>query len=82
MKFQTFQRKIQEDKRDTQSDGYLNQGVTISVNRNDLYQDAFNQLSVERVNLKQVVRVKMKNFQGLDEAGIDGGGVFRQVFCR
>ena len=28
-----------------------------------------------------MVRVQMINAQGLDEAGIDGGGVFRFVVC-
>jgi len=29
-------------------------------------------------NLKLRVQVQLKNFQGLDEAGIDGGGIFRE----
>ena len=52
--------------------------LNISVNRKYLYQDAYDQLSAERESdIKRVVRVQMINTQGLDEAGIDGGGVFR-----
>ena len=28
--------------------------------------------------MKLRVQVQLKNFQGLDEAGIDGGGIFRE----
>ena len=30
-------------------------------------------------NLRQKLRVRMINAQGLEEAGVDGGGVFRSV---
>ena len=30
-------------------------------------------------NLRQKLRVRMINAQGLEEAGVDGGGVFRYV---
>ena len=53
-------------------------GLNITVNRKYLYQDAYDQLSADRANdIKRVVRVHMINTQGLDEAGVDGGGVFR-----
>ena len=52
--------------------------INVKVNRKYLYQEAYDQLAQENCpNLKQHVRVQMKNVQGLDEAGIDGGGVFR-----
>jgi ubiquitin-protein ligase E3 C len=28
--------------------------------------------------MKMRIQVQLKNFQGLDEAGIDGGGIFRE----
>ena len=53
-------------------------GLNITVNRKYLYQDAYDQLSKERApDIKSVIRVQMINVQGLDEPGIDGGGVFR-----
>jgi len=30
-------------------------------------------------NLRQKLRVRMINAQGLEEAGVDGGGIFRLV---
>ena len=33
-------------------------------------------------NLKQAVRVRLINNQGLDEAGVDGGGLFRYTGVR
>lgn len=79
---QIFQRILQEDKKTFQSSQqtiFSNQGVeSVTINRKYLYQDAFDQLSKERcADIKRVVRVQMINAQGLDEAGIDGGGVFR-----
>ena len=32
-------------------------------------------------NMKKRVQVQLKNFQGLDEAGIDGGGIFREFMA-
>ncbi|XP_028519047.1 ubiquitin-protein ligase E3C-like [Exaiptasia diaphana] len=52
--------------------------IDITIHRKYLYQDAFDALSEERApNLKQRVRVRLINDQGLEEAGIDGGGLFR-----
>ena len=52
--------------------------INITVNRKYLYQDAYDQLSQDRADdIKKVIRIHMINAQGLDEAGIDGGGVFR-----
>uniref|UniRef100_A0A915LCB2 HECT-type E3 ubiquitin transferase n=1 Tax=Romanomermis culicivorax TaxID=13658 RepID=A0A915LCB2_ROMCU len=54
-------------------------GVPISVSRDRIYEDSFSALSVESVpNLKQVLRVSMKNWAGASEAGVDGGGIFRE----
>lgn len=33
-------------------------------------------------NIKQKIRIKMINAQGLDEAGIDGGGIFREFMSQ
>jgi len=53
--------------------------IQILVRRNYLYEDAFDRLSLENEpNLKLKMRVQLVNFIGLDEAGIDGGGIFRE----
>lgn len=52
----------------------------IRVRRDFMYEDAFDNLSLENCpNLKTSrLVVEMINQHGLDEAGIDGGGVFRE----
>ena len=52
--------------------------IHIHVRRNFIYEDAFEKLSEENEpNLKLKLRVQLVNTAGLDEAGIDGGGLFR-----
>ena len=50
--------------------------IDIHVRRNYIYEDAFDKLSPENEpNLRQKMRVQLVNAAGIDEAGIDGGGV-------
>ncbi|XP_075215548.1 ubiquitin-protein ligase E3C [Lycorma delicatula] len=52
--------------------------IQLYVRRNYLYEDAFNKLSPENEpELRLVMRVRMVSAVGLDEAGVDGGGIFR-----
>lgn len=51
----------------------------IKVRRSHLYEDSFEKLSPENEpDLKPKLKVQMVNAVGLDEAGIDGGGIFRE----
>ncbi|XP_014243544.1 ubiquitin-protein ligase E3C-like isoform X2 [Cimex lectularius] len=51
----------------------------VRIRRHYLYEDAFEKLSDENApDLKLTVKIKMVNKWGLDEAGVDGGGVFRE----
>lgn len=51
----------------------------IKVRRSHLYEDSFEKLSQENEpDLKPKLKVQMINAVGLDEAGIDGGGIFRE----
>lgn len=53
--------------------------IEISVRRNYIYEDAFEKLSTENEReIKRPIRVQLINAIGLDEAGIDGGGIFRE----
>lgn len=53
--------------------------IQIVIRRNYIYEDAFEKLSPENEpNLKQSLRVQLVSAIGLDEAGIDGGGIFRE----
>ncbi|CAG4977925.1 unnamed protein product [Parnassius apollo] len=59
----------------------FNEGPTININvrRTHLYEDAFEKLSPDNEpNLKLTMRVQFINQVGADEAGVDGGGVFRE----
>ncbi len=51
----------------------------ITVHRSRIVEDGYRQLSSLNANaLKGVIRVKFINVQGLDEAGIDQDGVFKE----
>ncbi|XP_065314601.1 ubiquitin-protein ligase E3C-like isoform X2 [Gordionus sp. m RMFG-2023] len=53
--------------------------VDVKIRRTHLYEDSYEKLSpINEPNLKLKMRVKMVNSAGLEEAGIDGGGVFRE----
>ncbi|KAI5708771.1 hypothetical protein M8J76_002918 [Diaphorina citri] len=76
-----FQRVVLRDKMTYQSRAAFLQGpqIQISVRRNYIYEDAFDKLSPEnQPELRHVMRVQLINAVGLDEAGIDGGGLFRE----
>lgn len=53
--------------------------VHIKIRRSHLYEDSFDKLSLENEpDLKPKLKVQMVNAIGLDEAGVDGGGIFRE----
>lgn len=57
--------------------------ISVTIRRNYLYEDAFEKLSFEnQPDIKKHVRVQMVNEIGLDEAGIDGGGIFREFLSQ
>ena len=60
------------------------QTYRLRIRRDFLYEDAFDNLSIENLeNMKNTrLVVEMINQYGLDEAGIDGGGVFREFVLR
>ncbi|CAI5440608.1 unnamed protein product [Caenorhabditis angaria] len=61
-------------------------GYRITVRRDYLYQDAFdvlapglvNERGGDRPDIRDPIRVKMINWAGQNEAGMDGGGIFRE----
>jgi ubiquitin-protein ligase E3 C len=81
-----FQKIIEADRGQYQSAEQrvlTSHSLNITVNRKYLYQDAFDQLSQDRTDdIKKLIRVTMVNAQGLEEAGIDGGGVFREFMSQ
>ncbi|KAK2156726.1 hypothetical protein LSH36_206g00029 [Paralvinella palmiformis] len=55
------------------------QSTLITVHRSRIIEDGYRQLAIIPVNsLKGLIRVKFINEQGLDEAGIDQDGVFKE----
>lgn len=53
--------------------------IDISIRRNYIYEDAFEKLSFDNEpDIKKHIRVQLRNAVGLDEAGIDGGGISRE----
>ncbi|XP_024942049.1 ubiquitin-protein ligase E3C [Cephus cinctus] len=77
-----FQSLIYRDKLEQQSElTQFMQGpsIQIAVRRNYLYEDAFEKLSPENEpELRLKMRVQLVNTAGLEEAGVDGGGLFRE----
>nr|CAD7395950.1 unnamed protein product [Timema poppensis] len=89
-----FQGLILKDKMEHQGDhSHFMQGpsIQLSVRRSYLYEDSFDKLSPENgelfigpdfrnhePDLRLKMRVQLVNVAGLDEAGVDGGGVFRE----
>ena len=81
-----FQNLLLKDKQSYQDERVnFNQGpsINISIRRDYIYEDAFEKLSPENEpNLKLKMRVQLINAAGLDEAGIDGGGLFREFISQ
>lgn len=74
-----FQRLIYADKQEVQGEGPFLDGINVTIRRNYIYEDAYDKLSPENEpDLKKRIRVHLLNAHGLDEAGIDGGGIFRE----
>lgn len=77
-----FHSVVGRDKDDHQGDrvNFLQgKAIHVHIRRNFIYEDAFDHLSQDNEpNLKLKMRVMLVNAAGLDEAGIDGGGLFRE----
>lgn len=56
--------------------------VKASIRRDYIYEDAYAQLTESVApNMKHRVMVQLVNYSGLDEAGVDGGGLFREFMA-
>jgi len=65
-------------------DGYnpFHNRVRISIRRDHIFEDAFKQLKDKGQDLKNRVQIVFYNDYGLEEAGIDGGGVFKEFLTQ
>ncbi|KAG3289179.1 UBE3C-containing [Ictidomys tridecemlineatus] len=62
-----------------EEDGPFLDGINVTIRRNYIYEDAYDKLSPENEpDLKNQICVHLLNAHGLDEAGLDGGGIFRE----
>lgn len=79
---------IEAEKKERDEIAFLNPNDTgkvmsITVRRDFIYEDAFDKLRPENEpNLRKRMRVHMRNFQGLEEAGVDGGGITREFLSQ
>lgn len=77
-----FHNLVARDKEDHQGDrvNFLQgKAIHVHIRRNFIYEDAFEKLSSDNEpNLRLKMRVVLMNAAGLYEAGIDGGGLFRE----
>uniref|UniRef100_A0A915BTW7 HECT-type E3 ubiquitin transferase n=2 Tax=Parascaris univalens TaxID=6257 RepID=A0A915BTW7_PARUN len=79
---QMFTELINQDRRQSGTDSDVHDAYHFVVHRSTLYEDAFWNLSPSKVpDMRRPIRVQMVNWVGLDEAGIDGGGIFREFLA-
>lgn len=62
-----------------EKDAYASPAKSITIERTHIIEDGYRQLNgMNPKDLKNTIRVKFVNAQGLDEAGIDRDGVFKE----
>ncbi|XP_077549553.1 ubiquitin-protein ligase E3C [Haemaphysalis longicornis] len=69
-----------ENHRGEQGHFLLGPQIEVLVRRDYIYEDAFEKLADEP-NLKLRLRVQLVNVAGLEEAGVDGGGLLREFLA-
>lgn len=73
-----FQLMVNQLRAQNSVDNFMGMGgLPIKIHRSYMYEDAFEQLSAMS-NLRMRIQVQLINEQGIDERGIDGGGLFRE----
>ncbi|KAF2366386.1 HECT domain [Trinorchestia longiramus] len=78
---EVFLRLVQEDRNTAQEHSAFNVGpyISLRVRRTHIYEDSFDKLSPENEsNMRLSLRVQLLNPAGAVEAGVDGGGLFRE----
>ena len=71
-----FHEKVQADRRDHQAaDG---RGRWLRIRRNFLFEDAMERMEPLGADIKDRLRVQFVDIHGIEEAGIDGGGLFSE----
>lgn len=74
-----FRMFVNNDKKRNQvEDFYSRPKPAVTVRRDHMFEDGFDQLNTLGVELKNKVAISFVDEFGLEEAGIDGGGVFKE----
>jgi hypothetical protein len=74
-----FQRLLEADRTEVRGErGAPGVGTRIRVRREFIVQDSLSSFSAIRENLKRRIQITFVNEQGLEEAGIDGGGLLKE----
>lgn len=78
---QVFSNLVADNRSRSQMRADFNEGpmINVTIRRTHIYEDAFEKLSPSNEpDLHLRMRVRLMNAVGLDEVGIDGGGIFRE----
>uniref|UniRef100_A0A1I7U5J7 HECT-type E3 ubiquitin transferase n=1 Tax=Caenorhabditis tropicalis TaxID=1561998 RepID=A0A1I7U5J7_9PELO len=79
-----FSRLLNQDhEKAGSSRSFMQSGHHMTIRRDQVYMDAYNEFAPkaygDRVReLKSMLRIKMVNWAGVNEPGVDGGGIFRE----
>ena len=74
-----FRMFVQNDKkRNNIEEMYVRPKASVTVRRDHMFEDGFASLNALDVELKNKVAISFVDKFGLEEAGIDGGGVFKE----
>lgn len=74
-----FHRMLAADKLQTQGEiNWHANAVGVRIRRDHLFEDSYALLNVLGVRLKSRVQITFISEHGIEEAGIDGGGVFKE----
>ena len=72
-----FHERVRRDRGERQG-GPDDRGTMIRVRRDHLFEDALEQVGTLGENIKSRLRVQFVDVHGIEEAGIDGGGLFKE----
>ena len=73
-----FHERVRRDRNEHQGAGPDGAGGWVRVRRDHLFEDALDQLGAIGDGIKAKLRVQFIDVHGMEEAGIDGGGVFKE----
>ncbi|KAL0094649.1 hypothetical protein F4703DRAFT_1728690 [Phycomyces blakesleeanus] len=73
-----FKAFVDNDRKRNSIDDFIGRAPSVTIHRNNVLEDGFTQLYPLGANLKKRIAISFVDEFGLLEAGIDGGGVFKE----